>query len=62
MSDEEIKKFFNKMEDKIILLATPDYDYKEDWAYFKIGDIEKLVDICRNLLFKIEDLNANKNS
>lgn len=60
MSDEEIKKFFNKMEDKIILLATSDYDYKEDWAYFKIGDIEKLVDICRNLLFKIEEIDNKK--
>ena len=45
-----------------MLLATSDYDYKENWAYFKIGDIEKLVDICRNLLFKIEDLSANKNN
>lgn len=60
MNNEEINQFFNKMEDKIMLLATPDYDYKEDLAYFKIGDIEKLVDICRNLLFKIEELETKK--
>lgn len=60
MNNEEIKHFFDKMENRIMLLATSDYDYKEDWAYFKIGDIEKLIDICRNLLFKIEELENKK--
>ena len=60
MNNEEINQFFNKMEDKIMLLATPDYDYKEDFAYFKIGDIEKLVDICRNLLFKIKEFESKE--
>ena len=53
MNKDELE-VFEKLEDQVISYAD-DNNYKESFAYFKIGEVEKLVDISRGLTQKVKD-------